>query len=169
MRKAMIVAATTATLTLSACSGNEEQEPAAQPSNTVSEAGGDNATDVAPAIPAPGDEVARTGNGDMTIPSAMQGRWGMVKADCTGPAAEAKGLITITKSGMEFYESVGKLKDVSQRTPRVIRATFAFTGEGMNWDREQKLGLERGGDALIRTEYGEGSLPDPLLYTKCAA
>jgi len=102
---------------------------------------------------------------EQTIPDTMQGRWGMVPADCTSTKGDAKGLLVIDATSLRFYESVGTLTSVSERSANSIRGQFAFTGEGMEWTREETLSLE--GATLTRTENG-GDLPGPLQYRRCA-
>ena len=59
------------------------------------------------------------------------------------------------------------LGEIADRSDTSIRADFAFTGEGMEWSRDIALAAE-GEDKLVRTEYGEDALAEPLTYTKCA-
>jgi len=114
------------------------------------------ATAIASAEPAPS-----------TIPTAIQGRWGMVPADCDPARDDAKGLLTIGPTKLEFYESVGTLTDIEEASATRIRASFAFTGEGMAWQRDAALEVQDNGQTLIRREYGEDAAPGPLRYSKC--
>lgn len=102
-----------------------------------------------------------------TIPIAAQGRWGLVPKDCTSKLGDNKGLITISSTNIRFYESAGKLGAIAERSDTGIRAVFAFTGEGMEWNREMILDLKDGGKTLIRRENGEGAASGPLQYTRC--
>ncbi len=99
------------------------------------------------------------------LPEPLRGRWGLVAADCEPGRADAKGLLIVTSDKLEFYESVGTLGDVTERLPERVRATFAFTGEGMNWTRD--LLLEVQGDTLVRQEFGADAAPAPFRYTRC--
>ncbi|WP_374408626.1 hypothetical protein [Pelagerythrobacter sp.] len=110
---------------------------------------------------------AAGGQAATTIPAALQGRWGLVPADCTSTRGDAKGLITVDGSSIKFYESRATLGEVAQSSDTSIRAQFAFTGEGMEWNRDTMLAAQ-GDDKLVRTEYGEEAMADPLTYTKCA-
>ena len=101
------------------------------------------------------------------IPAAIRGRWGLVPADCTSTRGDAKGLLTITASKLEFFESVGTLDTIMEAEPTRIRASFAFEGEGMTWKREAVLDVQDDGATLIRREYGEDAAPGPLRYAKC--
>ena len=114
--------------------------------------------------PPAGDDSAADAS---TIPTALQGRWGLVAADCTSTRGVAKGLIEVTGDRITFYESRATLGEIADRSDTSIRADFAFTGEGMEWSRDIALAAE-GEDKLVRTEYGEDALAEPLTYTKCA-
>lgn len=102
------------------------------------------------------------------IPAALQGRWGMVPADCEPGRPDAKGLLVIDGTTLEFYESVGNLGAITQGGPTSIRASFDFTGEGMEWKREIALAVQDNGSTLIRREYGADAAPDPFRYAKCS-
>ena len=119
----------------------------------------------ATAVPAP----EATAVPDATIPIAAQGRWGLVPADCTSTRGDAKGLLAIDGTTLKFYESRGTLGKIAERSDTRIRATFAFSGEGMNWVRDEVLDVQDSGKTLIRREYGEDAAPGPLKYTRCAA
>jgi hypothetical protein len=102
------------------------------------------------------------------VPAAVQGRWGLVPADCTSTRGDAKGLLVIDATTLKFYESratLGTIKDVDDDG---IEAAFAFTGEGQNWTRDIELDVEDGGKTLIRKETGQDASPAPLKYTRCA-
>ena len=103
-----------------------------------------------------------------SIPVAVRGRWGLVPADCTSTRGDAKGLLTIDATTLRFYESRGTLRTIKQRADSRIRATFAFSGEGMTWTRDEVLDAQNGGRTLIRREYGEDAAPGPFRYSRCA-
>ena len=105
---------------------------------------------------------------EKSIPIALRGRWGMVPADCTSTRGDAKGLIMIDASSIRFYESVAKLTKVSERSETALRASFAFSGEGMEWQRDVTLNLQDHGKALIRQEFGSDASPNSYKYTHCA-
>lgn len=115
-------------------------------------------TDIAAAAPSPVPSF---------IPAAIQGRWGMVPADCDPARDDAKGLLTIGPSKLQFYESVGTLTTIEEASDTRVRASFAFTGEGMTWQRDETLDVQDGGQTLIRREYGEDAAPGPFRYSKC--
>lgn len=101
------------------------------------------------------------------IPAAMQGRWGLVAADCTSTRGDAKGLVLIEPTGLKFYESIAQLGAVSERSDTAIRASFAFTGEGMDWTREMVLELDDAGTTLVRREFGSEAAIEPFEYRRC--
>ncbi len=102
------------------------------------------------------------------IPAALQGRWGLVAADCEPGRADAKGLLTITADKLEFYESVGELDDIREVGDDRIHASFDFMGEGMEWEREMALELQETGAALVRREFGADAAPGSFRYVKCS-
>ena len=101
-----------------------------------------------------------------TIPATIQGRWGLVPADCTSTAGDAKGLLVIGPDRLSFYESRGTLRDVRQDDERGFRAVYAFTGEGMEWMRDIAFELDPGENRLVRRDFGEGA-GQPLTYSRC--
>jgi len=139
-----------ALLALAACDGGpSEADPAATE------------TPAAPAPPQIAPAPAKA------IPVAVQGRWGLAAADCEPGRADANGLLTITAARLEFYESVGTLGDIREVDENRIHASFDFTGEGMEWERDMALELQETGDALVRREYGADAAPGSFRYTKC--
>ena len=102
-----------------------------------------------------------------TIPTALRGRWGMVKNDCTSLHGDAKGLLEISASRLDFYESRGTLAKISEIEPTRVRATFDFEGEGQSWQRDVLLEVQDSGQSLVRREYGEGVTAQTAHYTRC--
>ena len=147
-----------ALIVLAACDGGTQS---ADMTVEEAEASG-NLVDNSSAAPAPTESAAAT-----AIPTAMQGRWGLVAADCEPGRADAKGLLTIGAGKLEFYESVGTLDEIEESAPNSLRASFDFEGEGMEWEREMLLELADDGAVLVRREYGQDAAPGPLRYTKC--
>lgn len=101
------------------------------------------------------------------IPDVLQGRWGMVPADCTSTLGDAKGLLTITAGTMQFYESRGVLKSIAEQSPTRLVADFDFTGEGMAWQRRMVLDAQNDGRTLVRREYGADAAPGAFRYARC--
>ncbi|MBA2919918.1 hypothetical protein GON01_07615 [Sphingomonas sp. MAH-20] len=94
----------------------------------------------------------------------MQGRWGLVPADCTSTRGDAKGLLTITGDTLQFYESRAKLAKIVGNWPEKLKAEFAFTGEGQSWTRTETLSLTNSSNTLVREDE---ELAQPLRYSRC--
>lgn len=121
------------------------------------------------AAPANGGTVTADGpESPDRIPRALRGRWGMTRADCAAAGGNSKGLLTITGTSLRFYESVGSLRTIVEWAPRRLHAGFAFTGEGMSWNREMALDLDENG-ALTRRDFGKDAEPGPMVYARCPA
>ena len=103
------------------------------------------------------------------IPRGLHGRWGLVPADCTSTRGDAKGLIDIDAEGIKFYESRAVVDEVEAKEATMIKARFAFSGEGQEWTRDMEWRLSDDGTQLTRSESGEEAIPEPLTYTKCEA
>ena len=127
------------------------------------------ATGTASATPGPEESASPTTGGSTAsvIPAAIRGRWGLVPADCTSTRGDAKGLLTIDATTLKFYESRATLGAVAERSDTRVRATFAFSGEGMTWNRGEALDVQDGGRTLVRREYGEDAAPGPSKYSRC--
>ena len=149
-----------APLLLAACGQTAEVSAEGE----IAETGASAAPSAAP--PAPVSPESTSPANEATIPPALQGRWGMVAADCTSTRGDAKGLLTISPTTLKFYESVGRLGNIKERTGNSIRADFAFTGEGMAWTRDVEL--EVTADTLTRTERGGDEPGGPFIHTRCA-
>ena len=147
-------------LMLSACSGNSDNDQ--QP---VKE-GADSVVTETPAQPAPPPDASAAA-APTKIPASMTGRWGLVPVDCTSTKGDAKGLLVVSENQLKFYESVGKLAKISEGDDTKIRANFDFTGEGMTWKREMTMEVQDGGTTLLRQEFGEDAMPNPLKYSRC--
>lgn len=145
-------------LLLAACdNGTQRADGAAE--ETLAENG--------PTAPSPSPPVDAESPIPTQLPAALQGRWGLVPADCDPARDDAKGLLTITADELEFYESVGTLGTITEAEPTRIRAAFDFEGEGMTWQRELVLDVQDDGATLIRREFGEDAAPEPFRYAKC--
>jgi hypothetical protein len=103
------------------------------------------------------------------IPRAMQGRFGLVPADCTTTMGDDKGLVTIGATQMRFYESVAKLATVSASSADHLEGEFAYSGEGMEWRRKARLDSKDGGRTLVLEEFGEDAVPGLQIYKRCPA
>lgn len=118
--------------------------------------------------PGPAPATAAPSLAANAIPSAIQGRWGLVPADCTSDQGDAKGLLTIDATTLKFYESRATLGAVKELDDGGIEAAFAFSGEGQTWNLDIDFDVEDGGKTLIRKETGRDAAPRPLKYTRCA-
>lgn len=164
MRLAGLALASLCVLATAACSRHDEEANAGAAPDRVaaSSAPADDAAPppAEPAAAQAADKRART------IPTSLQGRWGLVPRDCTSTHGDAKGLLEIGPDRLRFYESVGKLGEVTEAREGHMRASYAFTGEGMSWQRE--IDLKTGdGKTLIRQDFGDDAAPQPLIYTRC--
>ena len=102
------------------------------------------------------------------IPSELQGRWGLVAADCDPARDDAKGLMEVAANTLTFYESRARLGAVRAAGPDRIRATFAFSGEGQEWTSDVELRSWERGAKLIREDRGPDAA-GPLTYMRCPA
>ena len=153
-----------AMLALGACSS--ERESTAGGERTVQEQDTAPAPSPQPAPPAPAPDAQATGDTGTGIPSAIQGRWGLVPADCTSTRGDAKGLIAVSPRKIEFYESVADLGAVGERKADRMRGTFAFEGEGQQWTMDMLLAIQPDG-SLLRRDFGPDAAPEPLRYQRC--
>lgn len=168
---------------LAACSGGKDEQPA--PAIEEKSASAPTVPEAAPAAPLDAQEAkpdyapdpavkppakpdADIGVGGKAIPALIQGRWGLVAADCTSTKGDAKGLLTIGTADLRFYESHGLLAHIRERAPDRLVADYKFSGEGMDWDRLMQLRVEDAGKTLVRRDYGEGAGAEPMRYTRCA-
>lgn len=148
-----ILAASAACLMLAACSKGEA--PAPGPS------------DSAAAIAAAASEAAATAEPRANeIPAAMQGRWGLVAADCSSTTGDAKGLLEIGPMNLKFFESIARLMNVAEDSKTHIKASFSWSGEGSDWDGDATLDLKDGGKTLVLAEQG-AKAPAPQTYVRC--
>lgn len=160
--KPLLCHAAIAALGLTGCSSNSNPTPVATSAQATGEILPEQAA--TPVLPV----ATGAAEPEKSIPVALRGRWGMVPADCTSTRGDAKGLITVDPTGIRYYESVAKLTKVSERSETALRASFAFSGEGMTWQREVTLNLQDHGKILIKQEFGSDASPSPYKYTHCA-
>ena len=145
-------------LALAACSQAQDQSALAGANASVTPT----AADQPATAPLPPDARATAPEEKKSIPAALHGRWGLVRADCTSTMGDTKGLVTITAAEVRFYESVARPAKIAERTDRVIRGEFDFTGEGMSWSNYMTWSVT--GDRLTRVDSEEDSR---LVYTRC--
>ena len=120
------------------------------------------------AVADPGNSASEpAASAPSVIPERYRGRWGLGVADCERGRSDAKGLLTIGDRTLRFYESVGTLRERQPAIATSFSGVFAFTGEGMNWERT--ITLSRQGNQLRRVEEGGEEGPVEVTYTACAA
>ena len=164
--KLSLLTAGAAALALAACA--KGQDPAALKTDpALSEAAVPPTSESAAPAAGLSPSEASADQAEKSIPAALRGRWGLVPADCTTKRGDDKGLITIGATTIKFYESVAKLGKVAQRSATTLRASYAFSGEGMDWSRDMVLALQPGGKVLIKQEFGADAPPEPYKYTQC--
>ncbi|MFM5952778.1 MAG: hypothetical protein ACKOPE_00530 [Novosphingobium sp.] len=152
MKTALLLAATCA---LAACSGGKEPDASSTTGPALTEAA------------APVQEASEAAASIVTIPDAMQGRWGLVPADCTTTRGDDKGLVTIGPKAMKFYESIATAKTIAQDADGTVKATFAYSGEGMEWTRQTTFAVKDGGKTLVFEEFGDEAPRGARTYTRC--
>lgn len=101
------------------------------------------------------------------IPAPIRGRWALVRGDCVTTHGDAKGLLEISSDELTFYESRGKLTALHEREQTRIVGDFAFSGEGLNWQRRIVLEVQDNGQSLIRRDYGGDDVAGQFHYTRC--
>ena len=99
----------------------------------------------------------------ITIPAALQGRWGLSPGDCTSRRGDAKGLLVVTPTELRFYESRAVPSENVETDPNSIAGNFAFTGEGQSWSKYESLKIEK--QVLVRTETKPMA---SFSYAKCS-
>jgi hypothetical protein len=168
MRKLIIAGC----VVLAACGGDAPSQD--EGSEAINEAAGASTDSVdmnggpALVVPQPGNNASEPAPAEV-IPAALRGRWGLVPADCTSTRGDAKGLLTISDTKLDFYESVGTLRDVVESDESRIVADFDFMGEGQTWERRMTLDAQDDGRTLVRRESGADAMPGALRYTRCEA
>ena len=99
----------------------------------------------------------------VSIPAALQGRWGLAPADCSGDPSAAKGLLIVSPGELRFYESKAVPAADVAADSNSISGKFAFTGEGQSWSRYEALELKK--NVLVRTETKPSA---SFTYAKCS-
>jgi len=149
-------------LIVSACGGRDPVDKQAVKASALPDlnapaptAIGEPHKDTAPARPLPPASA--------TIPAALQGRWGLSPADCSGHPSAAKGLLVITPDQLRFYESRAVPAADVGTDANSISGHFAFTGEGQSWTRYEALKVKK--NQLTRTEIKPTA---SFTYAKCS-
>jgi hypothetical protein len=97
-----------------------------------------------------------------TIPTAIQGRWGITPADCVAGPGDAQGLLTIGPEEIKFYESRATPGTSIEAKDNGISGNWNFSGEGETWSEYVSLKLQD--DGLVRTERNP---PTTYTYARC--
>ncbi|WP_198591816.1 hypothetical protein [Tsuneonella flava] len=151
-------------LTLAACGRSEPNQ-----GNTGNEKSPTGSLSGSSATPTPSASLPHSQQGipEQGIPVSMRGRWGLVPADCKKGRSDAKGLMIVSPTTITFYESVGQISDINSSSDDKLDAQFAFSGEGMNWNRDVTFQLRDGGETLLRTDADE-SASSRFTYKRCS-
>ena len=159
-----IAAGTWFPLLLVACKGAEAPPQQASDNGIVATSGSETST-----VPSEtqSTSAAKVADAGANIPVAMQGRWGLIAADCTTTNGDEKGLMIVSSDTLKFYESRGKLAKIAERSANRLRADFAYSGEGMEWKGDVTLYLQDGGKALIKRETDADAGPSTVKYARC--
>lgn len=126
-----------------------------------------------PSTPLPSDGGPPAGGGKQsgttmpqagaTIPAFLHGRWGMTPADCTSTRGDAKGLLIVSATGLQFYESRAVPVGNVGGSEDSFTADFAFTGEGQSWTGFETLEIQD--RRLVRTTSRPMA---SYTYAKCS-
>jgi hypothetical protein len=108
-------------------------------------------------------EAAPTQAPALTIPPALQGRWGLTPGDCISALGDAKGLLVINGSELRFYESRAVPAAGVDTDATSMVGNFTFTGEGQTWTKYEALRVDKG--VLTRTETKPAA---SFNYAKCS-
>ncbi|TYC93097.1 hypothetical protein FMM79_03065 [Novosphingobium sp. BW1] len=146
---------------LAACSSEPEPQEASSEVASIGDGGMRE-----PALPEPTASATDLVDTN-SIPPMLRGRWGLVKLDCTGDPAAAKGLMKVGAKDLEFYESMADMGEIESIAENEVTGAFAFEGEGETWDLDVTLRSPDGGATLVRTDKGADAAPEQLTYTKC--
>ena len=150
-------------LSVAACGGNRPVDKAAATGRadalpdinaTAPSALGEPHVVTQPAKPLPPPAVS--------IPAALHGRWGLTPADCMPGRSDAKGLLTISASGLRFYESRAVPGEDVTTDADSAAGNFHFEGEGQSWTKYEALKAGKG--RLTRTETRPSA---SFTYAKC--
>src|SRR4051794_41141396 len=89
----------------------------------------------APPAKAPAASTEQQPAATVSIPAALQGRWGLAPNDCTSTRGDAKGLLVIGPDQLTFYESRAVPAAGAHGDSDSISGDFRFTGEGHTWTK----------------------------------
>ena len=78
-----------------------------------------------------GGAVAQQQDVERTIPAKFHGEWNATLADCGTGNNDSS--LTITATGMQFYESGGVVRGAFMHGPYEILIVLDMSGEGSSW------------------------------------
>lgn len=107
-------------------------------------------------------EPAAVGRPAANIPPALRGAWALSPGDCAARGGQSTGLLIVTQTELRFHDSRAiPVSDIGT-SPDYISGTFAFTGEGKAWTRNETLQLQ--GNQLLRSETQP---TESYTYARC--
>lgn len=92
------------------------------------------------------------------IPAPFHGRWAPSEAACK-TAKETP--FSIAPDVVNFYESHGKVQAIETTSDKDIKVTFAMTGEGDSWTKQNHLVLSENGANLTLDGRANVRCPGP--------
>ena len=136
-----------AAMALTACSqsGPDHDEPAIQPTASVTP----------PPSTAPVQQAE--------IPERFRGVWDYVEGSCD-PSSDLR--IKILPRAIEFYESHGTITGVLVESPDVVIIELAMEGEGEKWTMQRRFTLEDGGTRLLPEAVDDDQF-EPMPLKRC--
>jgi len=81
-----------------------------------------------------------------TVPEHFRGTWAASVADCSATSAESK--LTIRETGIDFYESRGRILAIATEGTNELALLIEVTGEGQRWLDATQFTLSRDGQKL---------------------
>ena len=153
-----------AVLTIASCSARNPVDQTANPATTARlptinapapSSVGEPHGNTEPARPLPSPSTA--------IPASLQGRWGLTPAACMPGRSDAKGLLVVTRDGLDFHVSRAVPAADVASDAKSISGKFAFSGEGRSWTKYEALKMNK--HTLVRTEMNPTA---SFTYAKCA-
>jgi hypothetical protein len=81
-----------------------------------------------------------------TVPTAFRGTWSGSRSTCGKPGDDMA--LAISGDRLVFYESVGQVMTVKLLSPRSIRLTATYSGEGDTWMSSATLTVSTDGNTL---------------------
>ena len=88
-----------------------------------------------------------------TVPEHFRGTWASSVKDCDAIGAESK--LTIGETGIDFYESRGRILAIATEGTNELGLLMELTGEGKTWLDARKFTLSQDGQTLTYDTGGE--------------